>query len=606
MVERLRRVASRSLIEQISFISYAHQPVHTQITLSLACDLASMHDIKSGTPLSAGPPPETAGEQVRWHKGSSQVVATLSPAPTTVEVGDRPDQVMLSWHVDLPAGQRWAAEVMVCAEDGPTPVVARAGAPAFRAPRVHAQDMRLARLVEVGVADAQSLQLADPDVPADQFIGAGTPWYLTLFGRDSLWAARMLLPLGTDLAEGTLRTLARRQGNQYDSSTDEEPGRIPHEIRANPESDAPSASRMLPPVYYGTVDATALWISLLHDAWRWGMPAEQVAKLVPNAEAALTWLTEDALDKNGFVAYVNNTPHGLTNQGWKDSANAIQYRNGRIATGPVALCEAQAYAVEAAREGADLLDAFGRPGTDKWRDFANALTRRFRDRFWIQPRNDQPPYPAVALDGDGHKVDTATSNLGHLLGTGLLDVTETADVVRRLGALDLDSGLGLRTFERGAAGYSPLSYHCGSVWPHDTMIAVAGLSRVGTPEALQVAASLMHGLVTAAEKFGYQLPELYGVDNDQLIPYPAACHPQAWAATSAVTLLTAALGLHPDAPSRTLTARPMRPAPFGPLSIGGLQFAGHSLTAVAAESGDITISGLPSTVQLFTHHPIDS
>src|SRR5262249_22255919 len=238
-----------------------------------------------------------------------------------------------------------------------------------------------------------------------------------------------LLPLGTELAAGTLRTLARRQGTRTDETTGEQPGKIPHELRR------PDLDSALPPVYYGTVDATSLWISLLFDAWRWGMPPADVEALLPAVEAALGWL--GSFDE--FVSYRDTSGRGLANQGWKDSPDAVQFADGTFAEPPIALCEVQGYAYAAALQGAGLLDAFGRPGAGPWRDWATALAHRFRDRFWVDG------YPAIALDGSGRRVDTVTSNIGHLPGTGLLDAAEEAQVADRLAAPDLDSGFGLRT-----------------------------------------------------------------------------------------------------------------------------------------------------------------
>ncbi len=223
----------------------------------------------------------------------------------------------------------------------------------------------------------------DPVDPRDCFLAAGSPWFLTLFGRDSIWAARMLLPLGTDLAGGTLRTLARRQGRVAVPDTEEQPGKILHEVRRAQLDLGPALQ--LPPVYFGTVDATPLWVCLLADAWRWGLAPGQVEALLPDLERALSWLVTDAdADGDGFLEYVDHSGHGLANQGWKDSGDSIQWADGRLADPPIALCEVQGYAYEAAVSGADLLDAFGRPGSDRLREWAQALRTRFRGSFWVE------------------------------------------------------------------------------------------------------------------------------------------------------------------------------------------------------------------------------
>jgi glycogen debranching enzyme len=439
----------------------------------------------------------------------------------------------------------------------------------------------LSRLVARGVADVAALTLADPSQPAHVFAAAGSPWFLTLFGRDSLWTARLALPAGVDLARGTLHALARRQGTRHDRNTGEAPGKIPHEVRT-PGAD----NHGLPPVYFGTVDATALWVCLLHDAWRWGLPAEEVTALLDPLEGALAWLVEHAdADGDGLLEYVDHSGRGLANQGWKDSGDAIQFPDGTIAEPPIVLSEAQAYAYEAATRGAALLDAFGRPGAARVRAWAAALRERFRELFWVDDARGR--FPAVALDRCKKPVATATSNLGHLLGTGLLEPDEAVLVAGRLGAPDLDCGYGLRTMTSDAAGFNPLGYHTGSVWPHDTAIAVRGLARDGHPE---VAAALATGLLRAAPAFAHRLPELFaGTDGRAgaaVLAYPAACRPQAWSAAAPLALLATALGLDADVPQgRARLAPPEAFARWFPLRVSGLRVAGHPLTVTVGTDG---------------------
>ncbi len=255
------------------------------------------------------------------------------------------------------------------------------------------------------------------------FVAAGVPWYMTLFGRDSLWAARFALPVDVRLAAGTLHTLARRQASTHDVTTAAEPGKILHEVRTGPLVDGLE----LPPVYYGTVDATPLWISLLHDAWCWGFGNDEVARLLAPLDAATAWLTSH----EPFLSYRDESGHGLSNQGWKDSGDSIQDAHGDIAVPPITLCEVQGYAFRAALDAGRLLDAFDRPGGDESRRFADRLAASFRQRFWV----DGPggPFPAVALDGAGRPVDSLTSNIGHLPATGILDDDEVSAVAAHLG-----------------------------------------------------------------------------------------------------------------------------------------------------------------------------
>ncbi|MEH1125416.1 glycogen debranching N-terminal domain-containing protein [Micromonospora sp. CPCC 206061] len=547
-VDRHRRVVPGGLAEEIRISSTASVPVRATVTVQVSSDLARMEAVKSGA---AAAPVEG-------------VTVTVTPERR--------------WEVDLPprgaATLRWELGV----DDPGAVMVAPRGPVEWARPEVTAADHRLVRLLEQSLDDLASLRLADG---GDTFLGAGVPWFLTLFGRDSIWAARMLLPLGTDLAAGTLRVLAGRQGRRDDPPSEEEPGKIVHEVRRR-ELHLTSRGIVLPPTYYGTVDATPLWVCLLHDAWRWGMPAAEVEALLPALEAALGWIT----GHEGFVRYVDSTGRGLANQGWKDSADAVRFRDGRRAEPPIALVEVQGYAYQAAMNGAALLDAFGRPGGDRLRGYAAGLAERFRAAYWVGG------YPALALDGQGRPVDALTSNIGHLLGTGLLSRAEEAAVASVLAAPAMSGGFGLRTMSELDGGFSPLSYHCGSIWAHDTAIVLAGLARAGHTET---AARLAEGLLAAGEAFEYRLPELYGGDDRSAVgrpvPYPAACRPQAWSAAAAVVILHAALGLEPDAPGGRVTLRPG--IPLGALSARGLRIAGTPVDVTVDAAGRTAVSGLP-------------
>ncbi|HET8681404.1 MAG TPA: amylo-alpha-1,6-glucosidase, partial [Micromonosporaceae bacterium] len=326
----------------------------------------------------------------------------------------------------------------------------------------------------------------------------------------------------------------------------------------------------LPAVYFGTVDASPLFVVLLAQAWRWGLPAAEVAALLPAARAALAWLTTHGdPDGDGFIKYLP-AGHGLVNQGWKDSSDGVQHADGRLATPPVALVEVQGYAYRAAMDGAALLDAFGEPGGDRWREWAGQLAARFRDAFWVSDVDGS--YPAIALEAGNKLVDGPSSNMGHLLGTGLLTPQEEALVARRLAGPALDSGYGLRTLAGTAAGFNPLSYHAGSVWPHDTAIAVRNLALSGHSAP---AAALLCGLLGAAAGFGYRLPELYGGQRAEPplppVPYPAACRPQAWAAAAGLAMVQALLGLDVDVPGGRLRLRPIAPSPVGAYSVRNIR-----------------------------------
>lgn len=565
---RRRVVGPKGMSEEIEFSSIDRASVSFELRIRLSCDLAAIADVKSGLRTT----PETAklvGSRLQWGPdGLREVEAMGTPEPDHVD----PSDGSFAWNLTLEPGTtsrvtlavqyHGGSQAVVIALPLDSPLQANAGDPVS----VESWDPRLARLFDRSVADLASLTMATSLSPYDAFVAAGAPWYLTLFGRDALWAARMMLPLGTDIALGTLRSLARRQGSRIDSVTNEEPGKIIHELRqelvrhegfnAGPGGET---ALTLPPVYYGTVDATPLWVCLLHDAWRWGLSESEVEKLLIPMERCLDWIADFGCRNRSFVSYVDESGRGLANQGWKDSSDGIQFRDGRIATAPIALCEAQGYAYEAAMHGADLLDAFGCSGADRWRELANDLARRFREAFWVE--DSRGPYPAIALDVDGVPVDSLSSNIGHLLGTGLLNAEEAELVARRLGGSDLNSGFGLRTLAASSKGYNPLSYHGGSVWAHDTAIAIAGLRTVPGRVAEEAAASLIEGLLAAAAHFEYRLPELYGGDTrlKQSGPrnYPASCHPQAWSAASAVSIVAALVGIQPDVPRGTVAFIPL-------------------------------------------------
>jgi len=530
-LDRVRRVAPGRVAEELRLGSVLPEPVAVLVTVALEADTSPVAAVRAGHPAAPPELPAPEGTTVRWTVADLDVVLH-APGAELVPAAGR-GRVTAHWDVTIPAGGSVVVGWELAVDDSGAVVVA---APAAALPEVEhllagVVDPRVRPWLERSLADLAGLRMARPATPEDVFHAAGAPWYFTLFGRDSLWTARMLLPVDLAPARGTLRTLAALQGSQDDPARAEQPGKIMHELRRGAFS---LGAMSLPPLYYGTIDATPLWVCLLHDAWRAGLASDDVATLLPALERALDWLlTSFDADGDGFGEYLDVTGHGLANQGWKDSADSVRFADGRHAVGPVALCEVQGYAHEAAVGGAALLDAFGRPGVERLRTWADGLARRFRAEFWCGEGEDR--YPALALDGEKQRVDALTSNIGHLLGTGLLDAEEELLVARRLAGPGLDSGLGLRTMSAGDRGYSPLSYHCGSVWPHDTAIAVAGLVRSGLAEH---ASGLVEGLLRASVAFDQRLPELWSGEG-RPVPYPVACRPQAWSAAAAVVVVDA-------------------------------------------------------------------
>ena len=529
-LDRIREVQPGLVTERLTVSSLLAAPVDISVNVVFGSDLATLELIREGAEVPPQPfvaDPDGAG--IAW--AGHEVSARLSAEGATLSLSADRTVLTASWSVIIPARGETAVSWQLIISDAGTAVVASPSRRGARPECVRSADHRLAPWLIRSLDDLDGMRMGTTAQPGDTFLGAGVPWYLTLFGRDSIWAARMLLPVDLGPAAGTLRALARLQGTKINTSTAEAPGKIPHELR---RAAFELGGMTLPPLYYGTIDATPLWICLLHDAWRAGLGDAQVAELLPALESALTWLTEVAdIDGDGFLEYLDASGRGLANQGWKDSADAIRFRDGRIAEGSVALCEVQGYAHEAAISGAALLEAFDRPGADRLRGWAANLADQFRAAFWCGTCDDR--YPALALDGGKRRVDSLTSNIGHLLGTGLLNAEEERLVAIRVASDDLDSGLGLRTMSAADAGYAPLSYHCGSVWPHDTAIVIGGLHRAGLGE---YAAGLIEGLLRASVAFDQRVPELWSGEG-RPVPYPAACRPQAWSAASAVVVAQA-------------------------------------------------------------------
>ena len=594
---RRSRVLGGGLTETLEVLSRADEPVSSILTLRLAGDGADIAAVKAGHVTGPLLQPELEGGAVTLHGTWHRTTVALSPAPSRIAV-DATGVVTAEFALSLAPGR--SASVQVRATASRTRASALDADPGSDAVSwadvaVRAQDQRLERVVTQGLDDLRHLLLRDPEAPGDVFAGAGTPWYLTLFGRDSIWAARMLLPFGTELAAGTLATLARRQGKAEDRRTGEQPGKIPHELRRTTYRD-PESGMELPPVYYGTVDATALWVTLLAEAWDWGMPADRVAALMPALQRAVGWLTDDARpDPDGFLKYLDPTGTGLANQGWKDSGDSIRWRDGHLATAPIALVEAQAYTVEALRNAARLLRAHGLEGADAAEASAADLAERLQAAFWVD--TDAGHYLALALDAEGRAVDGLASNMGHVLGTGVLEPQQSRSVAAALTGPEMLDQFGVRTLGSGNGGFNPIGYHTGSIWTHDTAIAAWGLGREGHGAE---AAAVSRSLLAAAEVFGYRWPELYSGEPvmGRPAPYPASCRPQAWSAASAAVLVTVALGLQAGDGGRALQVRPLHPAPFGPLRVDGLRLRGVPFAVELDAGGSVAVTGLPADVRV--------
>ncbi len=530
---RTRTASPARVTEELTVTSALEEPLDLELTLAFIPDATPMNVIKAGHEDNR--PFTRDALSWTWADGAS---ASLDLPGADVTDGDT---VVARWSLHVAPGAsesvRWAIDLT----DPTVPFVPYTGTP-LAVPALEGADPELTRLVRRSVADLNALRLAERHDPGVGFVAAGAPWFLTLFGRDSLLSARLFLPADPQLAVDTLRVLAGRQGRAVNVDRAEAPGKILHEVRGG-DLDLLDGT-VLPPEYYGTIDATPLWICLLGQAWKAGVPDATIAPFMDALAAALDWLEHYSdPDSDGFLEYFDASGHGLANQGWKDSGDSVRFADGRIADGPIALVEVQGYAYQAARAASELLRHFGRDQAERdratfWDGYADAMAARVRERFWVSDADGR--YPALALDAHKRPVDGVASNMGHLLATGLLTPEEERLIVDRMLDLRMFSGYGIRTMSSDNSRYWPARYHVGSVWTHDTAMAIEGMPVRGYVDE---ARTLARGLLLAARGFGGALPELFGGQDAATTyppaPYPASCHPQAWAAASAITVARA-------------------------------------------------------------------
>lgn len=458
-------------------------------------------------------------------------------------------------------------------------------------PELQMGNRSIERTMRRSYDDLGALRIEDPNHPDRVVVAAGAPWFMTLFGRDSLWASEMALPVDPSLALGTLQTLADRQGTVVDPVSEEEPGKILHEVRLDVSSGLSLGGKS---VYYGSVDATPLFVDVLGAVSRWGFAKDTIAALLPNADRALDWIRNYGdKDGDGFVEYERLNDQGLINQGWKDSWDGINFADGSLAEPPIALCEVQAYVYAAYLARAWMAyDAGDTALGDKLSDWAAVLKKQFNEQFWMPERG----YYAIALDGKKQQVDACASNMGHCLWLGLLDEDKAPQVAERLMSPEMFSGWGVRTLASDMGAYNPASYHNGSVWPHDNAIIAAGLLRYGfVTEAQRISTALLE----AAEYSGGRLPELFcGFSREQFaqpVPYPTACSPQAWAATTPILLVTSLMRYDAHVSRGGFWLDPVLPEAYGDLHITNAPIAGGRITIDIANSVP-SVHGLPQGI----------
>lgn len=592
LVER-RRYLGGGMREDIVLRNHGPEPAGVTVTVEVGCDLADLFEVKLGHP-EADRHVRVEADAEEWratgrHGAHERTVVVRAPgAAVSVE--------SISYRAVVPPQGTWEASLEV--SSGTDGVLAASrfpiGSPIERAaplrrieqwrrssPTFETDSPALSAVLARTETDLAALRIFDPSSPEIPAIAAGAPWFMALFGRDSLLTSSMTLAMTPDLAAGTLRALAHYQGRVVDPLTEEQPGRIVHELRFGAdEALALGGSDR----YFGSIDATPLFVVVLGQLVRWGLDRAVLEELLPAADRALEWIAVYGdRDGDGLVEYERSTDRGLRNQGWKDSVDGINFADGTLAEPPIALVEVQAYVYAAYRARARLAAMSNDPAANRyWEDQAEAVKRRINQLFWLPDAG----YYAVGLDADKRPIDSLTSNIGHVLWAGAADGDKAALVAERLLSPELFSGYGIRTLATSMAAYNPVSYHNGSVWPHDTALAVAGLVRYGhRGHARRVAA----GLIDAAAYFSGRLPELFcGFDKSAYrgpVPYPTSCSPQAWASAAPVAVVAAMLGLDPDVPSGLVAVDPSAPPEWGRLAARDIPIGHERLTVEVAADG---------------------
>jgi glycogen debranching enzyme len=569
-----------SLQERIAIRNESTEQLRFTVGIDFGADFADIFAVKArdftlGHPENAPALPPLALES--WNGGSSVVLADGEERTeiSFSQPGGRADGHS-EWDVELAHRERWDLVVDVVVGKRPDAAQAQFGrelqrvhdslaAWRLRVPQLRSSTDAISSTFAQSVADLASLRMrATSDLGT--LPAAGMPWFMTVFGRDTVITCLQTLLFGPELARTGLRVLAELQARNDDPERDAEPGKIVHEVRHG-KAAAHWFDR-----YYGTVDATPLFLILLSEVWRWTDDSAFVSELEEPARAALGWIDDSAdRDGDGFVEFERRSPRGLAVQTWKDSADSQRFRDGTIAQAPIAPCEVQGYVYDAKLRVAEL-------AREVWRDRrlaerleqeASELKVRFDEAFWVEERSTY----ALALDREKRQVDSLTSNVGHLLWSGIVPDERVDAVVDALFGRSLWSGWGVRTMSAGDAGFNPLSYHNGTVWPHDNSLIAWGLARHGRwDECHRIARRMFE----AASHFGWQLPEVFaGLERAETpfpIAYPTATRPQAWAAGTPVLLLQLLLGLHPNRHALRLeTAAPELPAWVGSMHLTGIR-----------------------------------
>jgi glycogen debranching enzyme len=572
-----QRAVGNGFHESLTLMNHGSEPATLTVRIEAGCDFADLFEVKDALNKKGAYSTGTdAGRlELRYERETfARATVVTASAPCTF------DRDGLTFDVRIEPGHQWTTDLDVtiaplgrtdAEADSTLAWQARRARNLGRdlerwlaaAPRLECDWQPLVRTYRRSLVDLAALRFSPITAGGRSLPAAGLPWFMTMFGRDSILTSLQALAFNADLAATTLQELALRQGTRVDDFRDEEPGRILHEMRYG-ELTAFEERPHSP--YYGSADATPLFVVLLDEYERWTGDTRLVRALEPEARAALRWIDEYAdLQGNGYVAYQRrNEVTGLENQCWKDSWDSISFHDGTLPGFPRATCELQGYAYDAKMRGARLARAHWRDPelADRLEREAADLKRRFNRDFWVEDRE----FFAVALDPDGRQVDSLTSNVGHLLWSGIVDRSKAKAIVGHLMSDRLFSGWGVRTLATDEVRYNPIGYHVGTVWPFDNSFVAAGLRRYGYKEEAAVVAA---GILEAAEFFDGRLPEAFGGYPRALtrypVQYPTACSPQAWSTGAPLLLLATMLGLEPTGEHLVVDA--VLPATIGHLEL---------------------------------------
>jgi glycogen debranching enzyme len=597
---RRTRVVRDRLYERVRLKSYHRQPISLRVTMTFGADFADIFEVRglrrSERGRHAVPKADLAGAVFAYQGTDDEFRQTriaFDQPPVNCEV--RGERVVAAWRFELEPGETqvvsFTVEPRVGAAEPPPGRFDTASHELRRsyeswerhATQIVTSNELFDGLLTRGRRDLRALMVP---TPYGEVAAAGIPWLVAPFGRDAILASHQFLMVNPEVARSTLEVLAAYQGNEVDDWRDEEPGKIFHELRRGEVA----GSGLLPhSPYYGSVDATPLWLVLLAAYWRWTADEPFCRKMLAHADRALAWMDEHGdRDGDGFIEYQARSPRGLAHHGWRHSRDAIVHADGTPASGPIALAEVQAYAYMARLRTAELLAALGRPDDAQVQQAKAAkLKRRFNEAFWVEDQQ----YLAMALDGDKRQVATVASTPAHALYCDLVDGERAAAVARRLLAPDMFSGWGIRTVSKDHAAYNPMSYHNGSIWPHDNAFVAAGLKRQGHAIGTARVATALFDMAVTVDYM--RLPELFcGFTRrtpNRPVAYPVACSPSASAAGAPFLILQAMLGISARAHENTLTVnKPLLPAWLHTVELRNLKVGASSISLVFTRQGETT------------------